>query len=751
MVPTEVLAEQHHMAVRAMTAKLDGGRPLARLEGRRPLEVALLTNRTTAAERARLHGGLRSGGVDLVVGTQALLTDAVQPSTPLGLVVIDEQHRFGVEQRAALREKGRASVMVAEGGAEAGADPDLLVMTATPIPRTAAMVVFGDLDMVVLDEMPPGRTPITTVWARGPRRTPPAPGSGVRDEVAGRVARPSSSARWSRDPSGWWRARPPRSWSSLSAGELAGLRLRASSTGRCRPRPTKEAAMAAFRSGDMQVLVATTVVEVGVDVPEAHGHGRSRAPTASASPSSTSCGAGWGVGAGPAGATCSLGDGVHADESAERLAALERTTDGFELAEVDLDLRGEGTILGARQKGRSDLRLARLRRDRDLLEAARRVAEDVTVGRPPAAGGDTLSSPRRGAACSQWSPRRRPSCSRVDPRRPGLTCRAQRAGYRAAGGHPAAAEPGRHYGGAEWSGWRPRPRGDARDRRLQPGEKLPPPPGPSRWRPPDLGPGPRGPSSTSWARGAGSRNPWSSPTCSVAAVPSGSRPCRAAPPRPPSSITTTPPSRRSGPTWPPRAWAEAFWSGHPGAGRAAGVARASEPAFDLALCDPPYASFDDWEALLGALCAPTSVVLRVQGRSDRSPPGLGWSRGSAATAVRSSPWRKRPPDAPATLGPPRRRVGPEPRPPGVKVALFPGSFDPFHNGHLEVVERATRLFDEVVVAALRNPQKSQALFDLAERQEMLQESTAHLPGVRIVSVATLVVIVATATSGPRPS
>ncbi|MGH8988528.1 MAG: ATP-dependent DNA helicase RecG, partial [Acidimicrobiales bacterium] len=155
MVPTEVLAEQHCFAVRALVEGLsvhDRGR----LGGQRPLSVALLTNRIGAAERARIRQGLESGDVDVVVGTQALLTEDVRFHS-LGLVVIDEQHRFGVEQRAALRAKGAGDAV-----------PDVLVMTATPIPRTAAMTVYGDLDTTTLDEMPPGRTPIATRWARGP-------------------------------------------------------------------------------------------------------------------------------------------------------------------------------------------------------------------------------------------------------------------------------------------------------------------------------------------------------------------------------------------------------------------------------------------------------------------------------------------------------------------------------------------------------------------------------------------------------
>ena len=373
MVPTEVLAEQHHMAVRSLLGDLTVPDP-DRLGGERPVAVALLTNRTTAAERARLHAGLRSGEVDLVVGTHALLTDEVRFHS-LGVVVIDEQHRFGVEQRAALRDKGRSSVMAEAAGSEAGADPDLLVMTATPIPRTAAMVLFGDLDMVELKELPPGRTPIKTAWVRTELEEIGA-WQRVRDEVAAghrayvvcplvdgseRVQARSATEELER----------------LAVEVLPGLRL-GLLHGQM-PAAEKEASMAAFRSGEVQVLVATTVVEVGVDVPEATVMVIEDADRFGIAQLHQLRGR---VGRSSLASWCYLlGEGA-TPESAERLAALERTSDGFELAEVDLDLRGEGTILGTRQKGRSDLKLARLRRDGDLLQAARKVAEEVTEGDP---------------------------------------------------------------------------------------------------------------------------------------------------------------------------------------------------------------------------------------------------------------------------------------------------------------------------------------------------------------------------------
>ncbi len=253
MAPTAVLAEQHHAVVRSLTAALSVADP-DRLGGERPLGISLLTNRTPASERARIRQGLELGTVDLVVGTHALLTEDVRFHS-LGVVVIDEQHRFGVEQRAALRDKGRS----------ADAHPDLLVMTATPIPRTAAMVLFGDLDMTVLDESPPGRRPVETVWARTPADDDAA-WERVRSEVAAgrrayvvcplvegstRIEAKSAVAEADR----------------LARQTLAGIPLtllhgQMSAADR-------EASMASFRRGSHPVMVATTVIEVGVDVPEA--------------------------------------------------------------------------------------------------------------------------------------------------------------------------------------------------------------------------------------------------------------------------------------------------------------------------------------------------------------------------------------------------------------------------------------------------------------------------------------------------
>ena len=366
MAPTEVLAEQHAAEVRRLVAGLDVPDPTT-LEGRRPLRVALLTSRTPAAERASVHAGLADGSVDLLVGTHALLTDRVVFGS-LGVVVIDEQHRFGVEQRAALRDKGR-------GADGAGRDPDLLVMTATPIPRTAAMVVFGDLDMTVVDELPPGRRPVATSWLRTPSEVEQA-WSRVREQVgtghrafvvcplvegSGKVEAASVTAEAER----------------LSGHELAGLRV-GLLHGQMRP-ADKEQAMEAFRSGDLDVLVATTVIEVGVDIPDASVMVVEDADRFGIAQLHQLRGR---VGRSGEPAWCFLLSGADSPEAIARLEALERSTDGFALADVDLELRGEGTLLGARQKGRSDLKLARLLSDRDLVVDARGLAVELVEGDP---------------------------------------------------------------------------------------------------------------------------------------------------------------------------------------------------------------------------------------------------------------------------------------------------------------------------------------------------------------------------------
>ncbi len=359
MVPTEVLAEQHFSAVRALLGDLEGPGGM----GGGEVRVELLTSRVKGKARTAVLAGLAAGAVGLVVGTHALLTEEVEFAS-LGAVVIDEQHRFGVEQRATLRAKG------------ADGDPDLLVMTATPIPRTAAMVIFGDLDLTTLDELPPGRIAVETVWLPGDAHGAQAEAwDRVRQEVAAghrafvvcplvsdspRVEAKSATEEFER----------------LAAEELVGLRVGLMHGQMAAA--AREETMDRFRSGELEVLVATTVIEVGVDVPEATVMVVESADRFGIAQLHQLRGR---VGRGSDKSWCFLLGG---EEGNERLAAVAGSTDGFALAEADLRLRGEGTLLGARQKGQSDLRLASLSDPGDvaLLAEARTVAEAV-VGEDP--------------------------------------------------------------------------------------------------------------------------------------------------------------------------------------------------------------------------------------------------------------------------------------------------------------------------------------------------------------------------------
>ena len=419
MVPTEVLAEQHYLAAQGFLAGLEVP-DSTRIGDARPLAVGLLTNKTTASERARIQAELLAGSLDLIVGTHALLTDDIRFRS-LGVVVIDEQHRFGVEQRAALREKGPTDAS-GQAGREGDLDPehgarhpDVLVMTATPIPRTAAMTVYGDLDQTILDELPVGRTPVSTEWLNGPGQEPVAWDRVRKELVSGRQAyvicplvgggqpedeepesleeAPIADEAIPDDEDGQVRIsmlplsgldlgtdvtakRPPKSvveeYARLSSGELAGFAV-GLLHGQL-PSKEKEATMTAFRRGELQVLVATTVIEVGVDVANATVMVIEDADRFGIAQLHQLRGR---VGRGTDKSWCYLLAETVTIGAARRLRALEATTDGFELAEVDLELRGEGTVLGIRQKGRSDLRLASLRRDKRLIREARRVAEAI--------------------------------------------------------------------------------------------------------------------------------------------------------------------------------------------------------------------------------------------------------------------------------------------------------------------------------------------------------------------------------------
>ena len=363
MAPTEVLAEQHFIGIRNILTKADLHlKEPGSLMGTRPLTVKLLTNKTTAAERRELFAALTNKTVDLLIGTHALISEGVEFGA-LGMVVIDEQHRFGVEQRAALRAKGNDQ------------DPDVLVMTATPIPRTAAMTVYGDLDSTILDELPPGRTPIVTRWARSELEEVAAY-THVREEVeAGRQAYVVCPLV---EESEKIQARSAtETFEELSGGQLHGLKL-GLLHGQM-PSLQKEQVMNDFRARKLDVLIATTVIEVGVDVPNATVMVIQDADRFGIAQLHQLRGR---VGRGAAASFCYLLADPKTSDGEERLAAIERSTDGFELAEVDLELRGEGSIMGTRQKGRSDLKLASLRRDKTLVIEARRVAQEIASADP---------------------------------------------------------------------------------------------------------------------------------------------------------------------------------------------------------------------------------------------------------------------------------------------------------------------------------------------------------------------------------
>ena len=371
MAPTEVLAEQHLATVRDLLQGLAVPDP-TRLSGQRPLRVELLVGQMKTASRRSVLAGLATGAVDIAVGTHALISQGVEYRA-LAAVVIDEQHRFGVEQRASLRDKGLGSTV-----------PDMLVMTATPIPRTAAMTVYGDLDVSALDELPAGRTPVMTRRACTPDQEAEAWSEVRRAVTEKRQAyvvcpliedSPSLEVRSAADV-----------YERLTAsdGELQGLRV-GLLHGRV-PTAEKEATMALFRGGRLDVLVATTVIEVGVDVPnatvmvvmDAHRFGIAQLHQLRGR-----------VGRGSHTSACYLMGDASTKEGNARLDAVAATTNGFELAEIDLELRGEGTIMGVHQKGRNDLRLASLRRHRRRVEDARTVArrlvsEDGGLGAHPA-------------------------------------------------------------------------------------------------------------------------------------------------------------------------------------------------------------------------------------------------------------------------------------------------------------------------------------------------------------------------------
>ncbi len=387
LAPTEVLAAQHARSLRDMLGDLGRAGELGSAEA--ATRIALLTGSLPARARKQALLDAAGGAAGIVVGTHALIQDRVS-FADLGMVVVDEQHRFGVEQRDALR-----------GRAADGTSPHVLVMTATPIPRTVAMTVYGDLEVSALRELPVGRSPISTtvvpvgekpswldrVWQR------------ITEEVAaGRqvfVVCPrigGEDAAGEDTSTGEDGARPPLAVldlaPQLAEGPLAGLRL-GILHGRL-PGEEKDAVMRSFTAGEIDVLVATTVVEVGVDVPNATVMVIMDAQRFGVSQLHQLRGR---VGRGSHPGLCLLvTDSPEGTTARERLAAVAATTDGFTLARLDLELRREGDVLGAVQSGRrSALKLLSLLRDEDLIGQAREAAQQLVEADPDLASHPLLA------------------------------------------------------------------------------------------------------------------------------------------------------------------------------------------------------------------------------------------------------------------------------------------------------------------------------------------------------------------------
>ena len=346
MAPTEVLAEQHY-------------RKLAEWLPQLHVTSALLTGSTPAPRRRQLLQDLANGQLQLLVGTHALLEDPVQFDR-LGLVVVDEQHRFGVRQRNRLLAKGL--------------QPHLLTMTATPIPRTLALSLHGDLDVSQIDELPPGRQPIRTALLKGSQRQQAY--ALIREQVAlgqrAYVVLPlveESEKLELRSAVEVHRQLSEEEFPDLPVGLLHG---RLSSA-------EKQAAICAFAGGGTQVLVSTTVVEVGVDVPEASVMVIEHADRFGLAQLHQLRGR---VGRGAAASHCLLINDSSNVLASQRLEVLVRSSDGFEIAEMDLRLRGPGQVLGTRQSGLPDLALASLTEDGAVLEEAREVARQITAADP---------------------------------------------------------------------------------------------------------------------------------------------------------------------------------------------------------------------------------------------------------------------------------------------------------------------------------------------------------------------------------
>ncbi len=374
MAPTEILATQHYLSARHILEAAG-------------YRIALLTGSQEPGRKKQLRRHIAQGNAQLVIGTHALIQESVEFDN-LGLVIVDEQHRFGVMQRFRLMKKSgeiTKSPLKKQDGRTSGSaetnvrtlEPDVLVMTATPIPRTLALTIYGDLDTSVLDELPPGRTPITTrrvsddradeVWAFVRKQV----AAGHQAYVVYPVIEEGAMEGELKAAIKMHDRLRSHEFSSLRVGLLHG-RMNADA---------KDATMASFKRGEIDVLVATTVIEVGVDVPNANVMVIEHAERFGLSQLHQLRGR---IGRGAAKSYCILMTGGKVSlEAQQRLDAMVRTQNGFDIAEIDLQQRGPGEFFGTRQAGMPDFRVANLLRDRDLLEAARKEARYVLAESNP--------------------------------------------------------------------------------------------------------------------------------------------------------------------------------------------------------------------------------------------------------------------------------------------------------------------------------------------------------------------------------
>ncbi len=342
MAPTEILAEQHYLNLKELFAA-------------HGYKLALIVGSLKTKEREELESKIAAGEIDLIIGTHALFQSSISYSNP-GLIVIDEQHRFGVEQRYQLKSKGE--------------NPDLLVMTATPIPRSMAMLIYGDLDLSVIDEMPPGRKPIGTFWRRSNRRNKIY--KFVKDKIKeGRQAylvcpliEPSAEM-------------PDLISTEELAEELANGQLREFKLSLLHSKLSadqKKEIMQNFRDNKLDILVSTTVIEVGVDVANATVMVIENAERFGLAQLHQLRGR---VGRGQHQSYCILISDPPGEDATQRLEVMTSTSDGFKIAEEDLKIRGPGEFFGTRQHGMTDLKIADLIKDRQLLKLVRQESQNM--------------------------------------------------------------------------------------------------------------------------------------------------------------------------------------------------------------------------------------------------------------------------------------------------------------------------------------------------------------------------------------